>query len=227
MRQMATTNMPTTGTLGSGFESLRAQGTCLDGRKSLAGRRDAGSWYGAMPVPLSWLARWLRVWPWLLLAASLALATFAACADRHTVFPGGTDVDFVDADCYSRMTRVEEVCRHPGEVIARHTFENYPFGTRPHTTVPLDYSVWLLRGIFDLATGKEARDLAGAWISPLFGAVTILGVWLWAERERLRAAWLALLVLAASPIVAHCYQLGRPDHQSLIMACIAWALAAE
>ena len=180
-----------------------------------------------MAVPFSWLARWPRVWPWLLLAASLALAGFAACADRGTVFPGGDSVDFVDADCYSRMTRVEEVCQHPGEVIRRHAFENYPFGTHPHTTVPLDYAVWILREISGLATGKETRDLAGAWISPLFGAVTILGVWLWAERERLRAAWLALLVLAASPIVAHCYQLGRPDHQSLIMACMAWALAAE
>ena len=180
-----------------------------------------------MAVPSSWFARWLRLRPWLLLAASLALAGFAACADRGTVFPGGEDVDYVDADCYARMTRVEAVCQHPGEVIRRHTFENYPFSTRPHTTVPLDYAVWMLREILALATGKETRDLAGAWVSPLFGAVTILGVWLWAESARLHAAWLGLLVLAASPIVAHCYQLGRPDHQSLIMACMAWALAAE
>ena len=180
-----------------------------------------------MAVPSLWLARWPRLAPWLLLAASLALAGFAACADRGAVFPGGTDVDFVDADCYARMTRVEAVCQHPGAVIRDHAFENYPFGTRPHTTVPFDYAVWMLREIFGLAVGKEARDLAGAWVSPLLGAVTILGVWLWAERERLRAAWLALLVLAASPIVAHGFQLGRPDHQSLIMACLAWALAAE
>ena len=180
-----------------------------------------------MVIPSPWLDRWPRLAPWLLLAVSLALAGFAACADRGTVFPGGADVDFVDADCYARMTRVEAVCQHPGAVIRSHAFENYPFGTRPHTTVPFDYAVWVLREIFDLATGKEARDMAGAWVSPLLGVVTIFGVWLWAERERLRAAWLALLVLAASPIVAHGFQLGRPDHQSLIMACLAWALAAE
>ena len=180
-----------------------------------------------MAVPSLWLARWSRARLWLVLAASLALAVFTACADCGTVFPGGDRVDFVDADCYSRMTRVEEVCRHPGEAIRRHAFENYPFGTHPHTTVPLDYAVWILREIFNLATGREARDLAGAWVSPIFGIVTLFAVWLWAERGRLPAAWLALLVLAASPIVAHGFQLGRPDHQSLIMACLAWALAAE
>ena len=180
-----------------------------------------------MAVPSAWLARWPHARPWLVLAASLALAVFTACADRGTVFPDGASVDFVDADCYSRMTRVEEVCRHPGAVIRRHAFENYPFGTHPHTTVPLDYAVWLLREILGLATGREARDLAGAWVSPIFGILTLLAVWFWAERARLRAAWLALLVLAASPIVAHGFQLGRPDHQSLIMACLTWALVAE
>ncbi len=175
----------------------------------------------------SWLARWRPVRPWLLLAAALALAVAAACADRASVFPGGGDVDYVDADCYSRMTRVHEVCRHPGEAIRHHTFENYPFGTDPHTTVPFDYAVWALRAPLELASGREARDLAGAWISPVFAVLTILGVWLCMGRGRLRGAWLALLVLAASPIVAHGFRLGRPDHQSLIMGCMAWALAAE
>ena len=34
-------------------------------------------------------------------------------------------------------------------------------------------------------------------------------------------------VLAASPILAHGFALGRPDHQSLALTCVAWALAAE
>ena len=162
-----------------------------------------------------------------MLAGSIVLIMAAACAEWRSVFPGSGDVDFVDADCYSRMTRVREVCLHPGEIITRHEFENYPFGTHPHTTVPLDYAVWSLRGVLGLVTGKEARDLAGAWISPLLGVLTIAGVWLWAERGRLCGSWLALLILSASPIVAHGFELGRPDHQSLIMACMAWALAAE
>ncbi len=45
--------------------------------------------------------------------------------------------------------------------------------------------------------------------------------------ERLPGRAFALLVLAASPIVAHGFALGRPDHQSLIVACMAGALAAE
>ncbi len=86
------------------------------------------------------------------------------------MFDGAGGVDFVDADCYSRMTRVREVCAHPGEVIRRHAFENYPFGTRPHTTIPFDYAVYALRTVLrPFCGGERALDLAGAWISPLLG----------------------------------------------------------
>jgi hypothetical protein len=177
------------------------------------------------------LARWHAYWPHarsgILLAAALLLAGVACCADFHAVFPGAGAIDYVDADCYARMTRVEEVCRQPGAVLRRHAFENYPFGTRPHTTVPLDYAVWMLRTILLPFMGGQARDLAGAWISPLLGSVMILGIWCWTRAEHFRAAPLTLLVVAASPIVAHGFALGRPDHQSLIAACVAWALAAE
>ena len=157
----------------------------------------------------------------------MLLAFAAEGANYRQVFADHGAVEFIDADCYSRMTRVREVCAHPGEVLRRHEFENYPFGTRPHTTVPFDYAVWALRGVLWPFYRERALDLAGAWISPLLGLLTVLGVWAWAERERLPGRGFALLVLAASPIVAHGFALGRPDHQSLIMACMAAALAAE
>ena len=50
-------------------------------------------------------------------------------------------VFFVDADCYARMTRVLEVCARPGQALYSHDFENYPFGTRPHTTALFDYLI--------------------------------------------------------------------------------------
>ena len=159
--------------------------------------------------------------------ASLILALAADCANHRQVFTEDGGVHFVDADCYSRMTRVRAVCEHPGEVLREHRFENYPFGTEPHTTVPFDYAVYALRLALWPWYGERALDLAGAWISPLFGLMMIVAVWLWAERARLPGRTFVLLILAVSPIVAHGFELGRPDHQSLIVLCIAVALSAE
>ena len=164
---------------------------------------------------------------WLILAAGLGLALAAACANYRQVFSENGGVYFVDADCYSRMTRVRMVCAHPGEVIREHRFENYPFGTDPHTTVPFDYAIYALRLVLQPWYGVRALDLAGAWISPLLGLATIFAVWLWAERAQMPGRSFGLLILAASPIVAHGFDLGRPDHQSLIFLCMAVSLAAE
>ena len=163
----------------------------------------------------------------LLLAAALALALAAVCANYQQVFATSGQTFFVDADCYSRMARVRAVTAHPGLVLKEHDFENAPFGTRPHTTVPLDYATAALAFLFKPFFGSRALDLAGAWISPLFGLLTIAFVWSWGANLGSTARWLGLLVLAASPIVAHCFELGRPDHQSLILACLACALGAE
>ena len=157
---------------------------------------------------------------WLWLAVAMAGALVAACANWHEVFGDKGQVFFVDADCYARMTRVRLVCEHPGRVIGAHDFENYPFGTRPHTTALFDYLIWALRGVLGL-------DRAGAWISPLLAPVVVAAVGVWANLARLPGRVPAFLLLAASPILAHGFALGRPDHQSLALACMAWALAAE
>ena len=164
---------------------------------------------------------------WLVLAASLLLALGTACGSYRQVFTEDGGIHFIDADCYSRMTRVRAVSEHPGEVIREHRFENYPFGTRPHTTIPFDYAVYALSLVLKPGCGARALDLAGAWISPLLGLATIFAVWLWAECQRLPARSFVLLILAASPIVAHGFELGRPDHQSLILLCMAVALSSE
>ena len=164
----------------------------------------------------------------LVLTAALGLALAAACGNHRQVFAENDDaIHFVDADCYSRMTRVRAVCAHPGEIIREHRFENYPFGTEPHTTIPFDYAVYALRLVLLPFYGTRALDLAGAWVSPLLGFSTILAVWLWADRLQLPGRSLILLILAASPIVAHGFALGRPDHQSLIVLCMTVALCAE
>lgn len=148
-------------------------------------------------------------------------------ANRGQVFPGEGAVNFADADCYARMTRAREICEHPGRIIRWHTFENYPFGVRPHTTALLDYLIAGLRAVLWPMAGGAALDLAGAWISPLLGVLTATGLWIWLRRERLPGMAITLLVLAGSPILAQGFALGRPDHQSLELACLAAALAAE
>jgi hypothetical protein len=69
--------------------------------------------------------------------------------------------------------------------------------------------------------------LAGAWISPLLGLALLVFLALWSAAKRLPYRWAMLLLLAASPIAAHGFQLGRPDHQSLLVLIIAVALVAD
>lgn len=171
--------------------------------------------------------QWLGVGKFLTLGVALLLTLGAACANYRQIFVEPGKVAFVDADCYSRMTRVRAVCAEPGLVLKQHAFENAPFGTRPHTTIPFDYATAGLRMCLLPFCGERALDLAGAWISPLLGLLTVAGVWWWGERGRLPGRWLVLALLAVSPILAHGFSLGRPDHQSLILACMAMALAAE
>ena len=97
---------------------------------------------------------------------------------RLIFLPDG--VHFVDADCYSRMTRARIISEQPGTLITRHAFENYPYGVRPHTTAPMDY---LIVGFGRLLGPGVDLDIAGAWISPLLGALLIIMAGLWAAGE--------------------------------------------
>ncbi len=164
---------------------------------------------------------------WVALALALGTGLAAACSNRAQVFLEQQVVAFVDGDCYARMTRVRELIAHPGTKLTWHHFENYPFGTQPHTTLLFDGLILALRAVFSLAGAADALNLAGAWISPLLGAAMLAALWVWSNRERLAGGWAVLLVLAASPILAHGFALGRPDHQSLVLLCLAVALAAE
>ena len=157
-------------------------------------------------------------------AVLLALVLLMRCWNSADVFVAGKTF-FVDADCYSRMTRVQRIYEHPGTVIHRHEFENWPEGTQPHTTAPFDYLTAGLAGLLRVyARGNQAAlDLAGAWISPLLGVLTAAFLWCWGGRNRIPM----LFLFAVSPILVHGTVLGRPDHQSLLLLCLAVALGAE
>ncbi len=167
-----------------------------------------------------------RVWKTLQLTIFLTLVFGLRFINLGDVLVGGR-VYFIDADCYSRMTRVREVMAHPGRIVRSHDFENWPDGTVPHTTAPLDYLIAALA----VALGPfsaQAADLAGALISPLFALATAGFLWFWCggwQGERYRG--MMLLLFAVSPGLIHATIFGRPDHQSLLLLLLAVALGAE
>ena len=154
-----------------------------------------------------------------LILSALILAT--RCANYRDVFIGG-ETYFTDADCYARMTRVRICFEHPGTIVRHHAFENFPAGTTPHTTAPFDY---LIAGLGAISGG--AIDFAGAVVSPLLALLTGWFLWWWSRRMRLPYGGGLLLLFAVSPILVHGTELGRPDHQSLLIGLIALALCAE
>ncbi|MBE2203179.1 MAG: hypothetical protein IAE94_02395 [Chthoniobacterales bacterium] len=153
----------------------------------------------------------------------LGIACVAYTWNAEAVFFQGNTY-FTDGDCYARMTRVRHLQEHPFQPIRNHDFENYPIGTRPHTTAPLDYLIAAFAGVLGRFS-KDPLSLAGAWISPTLGLLTVGLLAVWRRREPYVAAM--LLLLAVSPIIAHGFALGRPDHQSVLLLLLAVALAAE
>jgi len=174
-----------------------------------------------------------NLFPWAGLAMWLAL-TLAACSwNWRQVFVGG-QVYFADPDCYSRMTRVQQVIATPWKSIRFHDFENAPLGIVPHTTAPMDLLLAALAGVIHLEcwiTGfrepSPPQDLAGAFLSPLLGMTLVAFLWWWGRKLALPYRNAVLAIAALSPILAHGFQLGRPDHQSLVLLLVGTALASE
>lgn len=150
----------------------------------------------------------------------LGVVALLRCWNYADVFVNG-QVYFVDADCYSRMSRVRQIEEGEKFTVRHHDFENHPNGVTPHTTLPMDWT------ILALAKVVGSRDLAGAVVSPLLGVITGFFLWWWSLRLNLRGRWMLLSLYAVSPILVHGTLLGRPDHQSLILLCVATALGAE
>jgi hypothetical protein len=153
----------------------------------------------------------------------LILAT--RCANYQDVLVAG-NVYFSDADCYARMTRVGLVSAKPGLIVRHHDFENFSQGTTPHTTAPLDYLILGLSHLLKPFT-TQPLDLAGAFISPLLALFGGWFLWWWSRQMMFRHRWVALILFAISPILVHGTELGRPDHQSLLMLLMTIAICAE
>jgi hypothetical protein len=154
---------------------------------------------------------------------AIILAT--RCANYQDVFVAG-NVYFVDADCYARMTRVQMVRAEPGLIIRHHAFENFPQGTTSHTTAPLDYLIFGLSLLLN-PFATNPIDLAGAFVSPMLALFGGWFLWWWSRRMKFRYRWVMLILYAISPILVHGTELGRPDHQSLLIVLVAIAICAD
>ncbi len=159
----------------------------------------------------------------ILILSALVLAT--RCANYQDVFVD-RNIYFTDADCYARMTRVRICAEHPGTIVRHHNFENFPQGTTPHTTAPLDYLIVGLASLLKPLT-LQSLDLAGAFISPLFALIGGWFLWWWSRWMNFRYRWILLILYGISPILVHGTELGRPDHQSLLMLLITVGVCAE
>ena len=154
-----------------------------------------------------------------------ALILVLRCANHQNIFVAG-NVYFVDADCYARMTRVQMCRAKPGLIVRHHAFENFPEGTTPHTTAPLDYLILGLSLLLEPFT-MHPLDLAGAFVSPLLALFGGWFLWWWSRKMKLRYRWVMLTLYAISPIIVHGTELGRPDHQSLSILLVTIAICAE
>jgi hypothetical protein len=168
------------------------------------------------------------------------LAGAARCWNVRDVFHDN-QIYFAEADAYSRMTRVRMIDEGHGLVIRRHEFENWPMGTTPHTTAPMDWAILAVRPILNTwltavdptktsVLRTEVLDLAGAVVGPLLGMLTCFAIAMALPKENARERWFvaaAMLLFAGSSILVHGTLLGRPDHQALLILLLGFAMAAE
>ena len=167
-----------------------------------------------------------RWWVWLGLALILGAGLYLRCFRLDRVFtPDG--INFVDPDCYTRMARVREIREQHGLPVRWHHFEGHPTGIRSHATAPLDYLI-LGAGLVLRPYTPRAWDLAGAWISPALGLLGALWLWRWTGRYfNLATRFWMLLAYAVLPGLAWSQNVGRPDHQSLLLLLLLIAVTRE
>lgn len=168
------------------------------------------------------------------------LAGAARCWNVHDVFHDN-QIYFAEADAYSRMTRVRMIAEGHGLVIRHHDFENWPVGTTPHTTAPMDWTILAVQPLLNVWLNTvdptktsvlrgEVLDLAGALVGPLLGMLTVFAIAMALPKDNARERWFvagAMLLFAGSSILVHGTLLGRPDHQALLILLLGFALAAE
>lgn len=152
-------------------------------------------------------------------AVVIVIGAAAMWSRSDDVFLPGGNIGFLDPDCYSRMTRVAVLMEGGGPSLRFHEFENAPHGVVPHTTMPVDWLIIGLARVAGLAGVAGPVEVAGAIVSPLLGLVFLTMIAVWGAGRPFGLA--ALILAAVSPILAHGFSVGRPDHQALVVGLCA------
>lgn len=171
---------------------------------------------------------WRQIGAWLAVPGLLLLLCLAAAVFLYRipdVFIGG-HVYFVDADCYSRMIRAQDLWQRDLHSISFQRTENWPDGVYTHATMPMDIAIVGLGKVLSPFL-ENPLPVAGALVSPVLGLVFILALWIWSRKWEVPNRWMMLITAAVSPSLAHAFGVGRPDHQSLEVLLVALALLAE
>lgn len=133
----------------------------------------------------------------------------------------------VEADAYTRLTRIQRILDGKGLIQNWHPHENFPEGMAPTTTLPMDAAILALVPPASLFS-ETPVDWAGALISPLLYLLLAGYLCFWARGVLKPGALLLLLLgVAMLPNVAWATCFARPDHQSLILLLLAIALSGE
>ena len=133
----------------------------------------------------------------------------------------------MEADCYSQLARDQRILHGQGLIQNHFTVENWPEGLTPSTTAPFDYAILFLYAPLTLFT-QYPLDWAGALVSPALWLALVLFWAIIPFREFNRVGRLLVVIgSAALPAIIWATALGRPRHQSLILALMAIGLTAE
>ena len=138
-----------------------------------------------------------------------------------------------DGDCYTRLHRVSLILSGQGWIWGFHEFENYPFGIVPHTTFPLDGLLALLALLLKPFLSTPL-DWAGLLISPMLFLCVFLFLTLFSgsrlgkgSNRSLYENTVLFLGWALLPSLIWGTPFARPDHQSLLVVLIFFALWGE
>ncbi|HSI83023.1 MAG: hypothetical protein ACAI35_07730 [Candidatus Methylacidiphilales bacterium] len=142
--------------------------------------------------------------------------------------PAAVYIDFADPDDYTRLDRVRRIIDgEQGPFIRSHPWENWPYGTHPSTTAPMD---WCILALYQLCTPYfgEPLDWAGVFVSPLMYVALLLYLTWW-SRSVFSILPRMFLLLAVSVLTGTTWAtaFAHPDHQSLLLLLLAVALTTE
>ena len=109
----------------------------------------------------------------------------------------------------------------------------FTFGVTPKTLMVAGYPLPEEQSVTDAARLMHDHDILQMTFvgepdtATLHALLALLGgwfLWWWSKRMKLKYRWVMLMLYAISPILVHGTELGRPDHQSLLMVLVTIAI---